>query len=219
MKKNIKNLLLVVLLSCFICACASSKAAKDESSADTNKAASASKSNSGSFSPFYVYDDFMSQKNHFAPSGWMGDFGDIKLNQSCSENPKTGKTCMKITYTAEMKQAAGWTGIFWQQPANNWGDKKGGFDLSGATKLTFWAKGAKGGEKIAEFKMGGITGEYPDSDSAVVGPIELKKNWEQYSIDLAGKDLSYIIGGFCFAASKDDNAEGFVIYLDDIMYE
>ena len=222
MKNNIKNLLLVVLLSCFVCACASSKAAKDESSADTNKAASASSSSSkssSSFESFYVYDDFMSQKNHFAPSGWMGDFGDLKLDQACSESPKTGKTCIKITYTAEMKQAAGWTGIFWQQPANNWGDKKGGFDLSGATKLTFWAKGAKGGEKIAEFKMGGITGEYPDSDSAVVGPIELTNKWEQYSIDLAGKDLSYIIGGFCFAASKDDNSQGFVIYLDDIMYE
>ena len=67
--------------------------------------------------------------------------------------------------------------------------------------------------------MGGITGEYPDSDSAVVGPVELTNKWEQYSIDLAGKDLSYIIGGFCFAASKDDNSQGFVIYLDDIKYE
>ena len=218
MKNNIKNLLLVVLLSCFVCACASSKAAKDESSADTNKAAGAS--SSGSFEPFYVYDDFMSPKNHFAPSGWMGDFGDLKLDQACSDSPKSGKSCIKITYTGEMKQGAGWTGIFWQQPANNWGDKKGGYDLAGATKLTFWAKGAKGGEKIAEFKMGGITGVYPDSDSATLsGPIELTKKWQQFSIELDGKDLSYIIGGFCFAASKDDNPEGFVIYLDDIVFE
>ena len=220
MKNNkLKILSLLVLLSCFICACASSKAAKDDgASADTNKAA-ASEKKSSSFESFYIYDDFMSQKNHFAPSGWMGDFGDLKIDQSCSESPKSGKTCIKITYSAEMKQAAGWAGIFWQQPANNWGEKKGGFDLTGATKLTFWAKGAKGGEKIAEFKMGGITGEYPDSDSAAVGPIELTGKWQQYSIDLAGKDLSYIIGGFCFAASKDDNPNGFVIYLDDIIYE
>ena len=210
--------LMVVLLSCFICACASSKTAKDESSADTNKAA-ASKNASSSFEPFYVYDDFMSQKNHFAPSGWMGDYGDLNLNQSCSESPKSGKACIKISYSAKMAQNAGWTGIFWQQPANNWGDKKGGFDLSGAKKLTFWAKGEKGGEKIAEFKMGGITGEYPDSDSSVIGPIELTNKWQQFSIDLDGKDLSYIIGGFCFAASKDDNSNGFVIYLDDIIYE
>ena len=219
MKNNrLKTLSLLILLSCFICACASSKTAKDGSSADTNKAASDTNVSS-SFKLFYVYDDFMSQNNHFAPSGWMGDFGDIKLDQSCSESPKTGKNCIKITYTAEMKQGAGWAGIFWQQPANNWGDKKGGYDLTGATKLTFWAKGAKGGEKIAEFKMGGITGEYPDSDSAVLGPIELTKKWQQFSIDLAGKDLSYVIGGFCFAASKDDNPNGFVIYLDNISYE
>ena len=219
MKNKLRVLsLMFVLLSCFICACASSKTAKDESSADTNKAA-ASKNASSSFESFYVYDDFMSQKNHFAPSGWMGDYGDLKLDQSCSDSPKTGKNCIKISYSAEMSQGAGWSGIFWQQPANNWGNKKGGCDLTGAKKLTFWAKGENGGEKIAEFKMGVITGEYPDSDSSVIGPIELTKKWQQFSIDLDGKDLSYVIGGFCFAASKDDNSDGFVIYLDDIVYE
>jgi len=159
------------------------------------------------------------QDNHYAPSGWMGDFGDLKLNQACTETPRSGNTCIKITYTAKMTQGAGWTGIFWQQPANNWGEKKGGYDLTGAKQLTFWAKGGNGGEKIAEFKVGGITGEYPDSDSAAIGPIELTKEWQKYTIDLAGKDLSNIIGGFCFAASKDDNPNGAIIYLDDIMFE
>ena len=229
-RKTMKNnkfkflYLTVVLLSCFICACASSEIAKNEAdSTDTNKAANV-KNIDGTEAgigeeKFYVYEDFMSPNNHYAPSGWMGDFGDLKLDQSCSESQKNGKNCIKITYTAEMKQGAGWTGIYWQQPANNWGEKKGGYNLTGAKKLTFWARGANGGEKIAEFKMGGITGEYPDSDSAVIGPIELTKKWQQYSIDLEEKDLSCIIGGFCFAASKDDNPEGFVIYLDDIMYE
>ena len=96
---------------------------------------------------------------------------------------------------------------------------KGGYDLTGAKKLTFWARGAQGGEKIAEFKVGGITGEYPDTDSSSIGPIELTKEWQKYTIDLDGKDLSHIIGGFCFAASKDDNPNGFVIYFDDIIYE
>jgi len=110
-------------------------------------------------------------------------------------------------------------GIFWQQPANNWGDKKGGYNLTGAKKLTFWARGANGGEKIAEFKVGGITGEYPDSDSQSMGPVELTKEWKQYTLDLEGKDLSYIIGGFCFAASKDDNPNGFIMYIDDVIFE
>ena len=118
-----------------------------------------------------------------------------------------------------MTQGAGWAGIYWQQPANNWGEKKGGYNLTGASKLTFWARGANGGEKIAEFKVGGITGEFPDSDSASIGPIELNKEWQKYTIDLKDRDMSHIIGGFCWAASKDDNPNGFVMYLDDIIYE
>ncbi|MDR1696271.1 MAG: hypothetical protein LBR69_06570 [Endomicrobium sp.] len=171
------------------------------------------------FKPFAVYVEHNSKENHFAPSGWMGDYGDIKINLASTENPRSGSYCIKITYSAKMTQGAGWSGIYWQQPANNWGEKKGGYDLSGATKLTFWARGAVGGEKIAEFKMGGITGEFPDSDSMAVGPVELKKEWQKYTIDLKGRDLSHVIGGFCWAASKDDNSNGFVIYLDDIIYE
>lgn len=171
------------------------------------------------FQPFAIFVDQGSRENHFAPSGWMGDYGDIKINPGSTENPKNGKTCFKITYSGKMTQNAGWAGIFWQQPANNWGDRKGGFNLTGATKLTFWARGEKGGEKISEFKMGGITGEYPDSDSEAIGPVELSNQWQKYTINLKDKDLSHIIGGFCWSASRDDNPNGFVIYLDDVIFE
>ena len=171
------------------------------------------------FRPFAVYVENASKENHFAPSGWMGDYGDIKINLAATEKPRSGNTSIKITYSAKMTQGAGWAGIYWQQPANNWGEKKGGYDLTGASKLTFWARGANGGEKMAEFKMGGITGEFPDSDSASIGPIELSTEWQKYTIDLKDKDMSHMIGGFCWAASKDDNPNGFVIYLDDIIYE
>ena len=172
-----------------------------------------------SFKEFKVYTEDASKENHFIPSGWMRDIGDLGCNLACLETPKKGKSCIKISYSAKKTQGQGWTGIFWQNPANNWGDKKGGYDLTGATKLTFWARGAKGGEKIAEFKIGGITGEYPDSDSASVESIVLTKEWREYTIDLKGKDLSYIIGGFCFALSKKDNPNGCVFYLDNISYK
>jgi len=189
------------------------------SGAATVMAAATKASTSPVFKPFAVYVENASKDNHFAPSGWMGDYGDIKINQAASEKPRSGNTSIKITYSAKMTQGAGWAGIYWQQPANNWGEKNGGYDLTGATKLTFWARGANGGEKIAEFKTGGITGEFPDSDSASIGPIELKTEWQKYTIDLKDKDLTRVIGGFCWAASKDDNPNGFVIYLDDIIYE
>jgi hypothetical protein len=32
------------------------------------------------------------------------------------------------------------------------------------TKLTFWARGEKGGERIEEFKIGEIKGVYSDSE-------------------------------------------------------
>jgi hypothetical protein len=169
--------------------------------------------------PFAVYVENNSKQNHFAPSGWMGDYGDIKMDLVCKENPRSGNSCIKIVYSAQSTQGAGWIGMYWQQPANNWGDRRGGYDLTGAKELTFYARGATGGEKISEFKIGGISGEFPDSDTVVIGPIELEKTWTKYTIDLTDRDLSNIIGGFCFAASKDDNPNGFTMYLDDIIYK
>ncbi len=169
--------------------------------------------------PFYVYADRSSISNHFIPSGYMGDYGDIRYDGSCKEDPYLGTTCIKFTYSGKASQGAYWVGVYWQNPANNWGSVDAGFDLSKATKLTFWARGAKGGERIEEIKIGGIMGEYSDSDTAVIGPVILTKEWTQYTIDLKGKDMSYIIGGFCWSANLDNNPEGAVFYLDEIKYE
>jgi hypothetical protein len=171
------------------------------------------------FDGFDVYTDRWAPNNHFVPSGWMGDYGDIKFNDGWTENAYSGKNCVKVTYTAKASQGAGWMGIFWQNPANNWGSRDGGFDLTGAKTLSFWARGEKGGEVITEFKVGGINGEYGDSDSVGMGPVVLASEWKQYAIDLEGVDISYISGGFCFSASKMDNPDGFTIFLDDIKFE
>lgn len=168
---------------------------------------------------FYVYQDKGSHVNHFAPSGWMGDYGDIKLNDASTDNPADGRTAIKVDYTAKGAQGANWAGIFWQNPPNNWGTVKGGFDLTGFKKLTFWARGTTGKEKIAEFKVGGITGEFGDSGAQSIGPIELTKEWKKYTIELAELDLHSISGGFCWSASRDDNPEGFTIFLDEIRFE
>ncbi len=169
--------------------------------------------------PFYVYVDQTSINNHFVPSGWVGDYGDIKLQAGSTEDPYLGNSCIKITYTGQISQGARWAGIYWQHPANNWGTVDAGFDLSQAENFTFWAKGEKGGERIEEFKVGGIMGEYSDSDAAVIGPVILSPEWKQYTIDLKGKDMSYIIGGFCWATNVDVNPQGATFYLDEIRYE
>ena len=168
---------------------------------------------------FYVYADKGSVKNHYVPSGWMGDYGDLKLDDGNREKPQSGTTAIKFTYTGEMKEGAGWTGVFWQHPANNWGKLDGVYNLSEYKKLTFWARGAKGEEYLSEIKVGGITGDYSDSDSAVIGPVTLTKDWKKYTIDLTGKDMTKIIGGFCWSAARDANPDGFVIYFDEIRFE
>jgi len=168
---------------------------------------------------FYVYADKSRHEiNHYAPSGWMGDTGDLKFEE-VNDPSKAGSSMEKIIYTAKGSKGAGWAGVYWQNPNNNWGSRAGGFNLSQFKKLTFQAKGAIGGEKISDFKMGGIQGDFGDTDTASSGPVELTKDWKTYTIDLTGKDLSRIIGGFCFSANRDDNPTGFTMYLNDIRYE
>ncbi|MCX5665977.1 MAG: hypothetical protein NT036_02870 [Candidatus Omnitrophica bacterium] len=173
----------------------------------------------GKFKKFYVYADRAYFKNHFIPSGWMGDYGDVELNDGWSFDPFSRKSCIRVVYSAQRKQGAGWTGIYWQEPANNWGSLKGGFNLAGAKKIVFHARGDKGGEIISEFKIGGISGEFSDSGTATIGPITLDKEWKEYSIDLENEDLSCIIGGFTFVISSQDNPNGATFYLDEIYYE
>jgi len=169
--------------------------------------------------PFYIYADRTTAANHFIPSGYMGDYGDLRYDGASKDDAYLGDTCIKMTYSGKGSQGARWAGIFWQYPANNWGGVDSGFDLSKATKLTFWARGAKGGERIEEFKIGGVMGEFSDSDSATIGPVLLNKEWTQYTIDLKGKDMSYIIGGFAWSANVDNNPDGAIFYLDEIKLE
>lgn len=194
-----------------------SYAAQPTDAVPANGGAVAAKANDKGF--FYVYADKGSRENHYIPSGWMGDYGDLRIDDASKDQPKNGPTAFKVTYSGKATQGANWSGIFWQQPANNWGSKPGGYNLSKYKKLTFWARGAQGGEKIAEFKVGGITGDMPDTDSTSIGPVTLTKEWKHYTIDLTGKDLSHIVGGFAWAASRDDNPNGFVLYLDDVRFE
>jgi hypothetical protein len=176
-------------------------------------------SSDGVFKTFSVYSDASAPDNHFVPSGWMGDYGDIKMNEKYLTLPHGGSTSIQIVYGNAATQGARWAGIYWQNPPNNWGTRPGGYDLTGAKKLTFWVRGEKGGERLEEVKIGGITGEYADSDVAGIGPIVLTTEWQQFTIDLEGKDLSSISGGFCWATNLDVNPEGATFYFDDIKYE
>jgi len=172
------------------------------------------------FQPFYVFLSKGSRQNHYVPSGFMPNGKCILFSDSWQENCQAGKTCIKVNYDVECsRNDQKWAGIYWLNPANNWGSRKGGFNLTGARKLSFWARGENGGEQIQEFTVGGITGDYPDTDTAVIGPVILGSKWKEYMIDLRGKDLSYISGGFAWTTSEDVNPGDCTFYLDNIRFE
>ena len=150
----------------------------------------------------------------------MGDWEDITFDDAFTDKPYSEPTCTKITYSIAQSHGEGWAGIYWQYPYNNWGDDPDGRDLTGTTKLTFWVRGENGGEK-AEFKVGGITGEYPDSiqPSVSTGVIVMSDEWQQHIIDLTDKDLSHVIGAFLWVTTKTENPDGCTIYLDDVRFE
>lgn len=160
-----------------------------------------------------VYDE-AGGKALWIPSGYMGNNGAIKMAQDCTENPHSGNTCIKAEYTA----GDNWGGVVWQHPADDWGDKPGGWDLSGASRLSFWARGEKGGETVSfSFGLLDRKSRFYDTANGKLGDVRLTKEWKEYSIDLAGKDLSCIKTGFCWVVAA--KGEPVTFYLDDIRYE
>lgn len=199
-----------ILMIAVVAGCGSPSARPPAAEAEDNK----------DFKPFIVYQDKGSRENHFVPSGFMPDGKCVTLDDKWTQDCYEGKTCMRVVYDIECSQAnQKWAGIYWLNPANNWGSRKGGFNLEGASELTFWAKGEEGGERIEEFVLGGLKGDYPDSDTAIIGPVILSDKWRKYTIDLRGKDLSYISGGFAWTTNTDVNPEKCIFYLDNIRYE
>lgn len=172
---------------------------------------------SGSMKPVKKVTVYEEGKGVFAPSGWMGDVSCIKADPNCTEKPKTGKFCSKWVYDNSKGASQGWAGVYWLYPENNWGGKKG-MDLSGHKRLSFWIRGETGKE-VVSIKIGGVKGDFPDTVTKELVALKLGSQWKQYSIDLTGRDLSNISGGFCWTADGKLNPKGCTFYLDEVVYE
>jgi hypothetical protein len=154
----------------------------------------------------------------FVPTGWMGDTNSLFLNTNSTDTYHSSPDSIKVEYRPVQEN---WVGIYWQTPPDNWGSEPGA-NLSGAAKLTFWVRGAKGDE-VVEFLAGGINSpglKYKDSFHASTQRLNLAATWKQYTIDLENHDLYNVIGGFAFIiTSRRIKSEKTVFYLDDIRYE
>lgn len=166
----------------------------------------------------------------FNCSGWMGDAAEPNAAVSLlkrsisSQSPATAPNCERWEYLPPTGwERQGWIGVAWQGPQpNNWGQVKGlDFSSRGFTRLTFLARGERGGESLA-VRSGGCTAPgalYPASHDQTLGMIVLKPTWERFVIPLQGCDLSNTCSVFSFTVNRTMAPEGCVFYLDEIALE
>jgi len=187
-----------------------------------------------------VYTDAHAAGNHFVARGRMSSPGDgdavPAMNEACATSPHAGTTCIEATLESTGRNWGGWYFMNGAlvgddtQPRVNWGTRpKAGLDLRGARTLTFWARGARGGERVEFFcfgigrdpNTGKPTAPYPDSARKLsTGYVSLTTRWRQYKISLTGADLSYVLGGFGWVSNAISNGRRDVkLYIDDIAYD
>ncbi len=193
---------------------------------------------------FPVYDDLGSGGNHFFAAAEISQGATVTMDNSWAQSPHSGATSIRCVLSTN---GGGWGGFYLlngilvsNAPVIYFGEdtvpgtgipvtSATGFNLAGATSLSFWARGENGGEKI-EFFMGGVgrnavsgAATEPFADSTARIPKQgtvftLSRSWKRFSISLAGRNLTNIMGGFAWVANKSHNPNGAVFYIDDIQY-
>jgi len=169
----------------------------------------------------------------FVSSGFMGDgnmagpitmvpakMGDSTDCNGMRSSSTAQGSCHVVTYAPPASGGMGWGGVYWQYPANNWGTKAGYAVPAGAKKVTFQAKGAKGGEKV-QFLAGGIVGAmqpYTDSIKATT-TVTLTTTWAAYSIDLTGQSYTSVLGGFGWTMTAMDAGTSGGFFVDDVQWQ
>lgn len=176
--------------------------------------------------------------DYFGPGGYMRDARDG--NASMTPLDKSGDPtcagmrapaatpagfCHEVTFTTfgAMPELT-WGGVYWQFPSPNWGEQQGLAVPAGATKITFQARGASGGEVVGFFAGGVGTAEAkPHADTFKIEntDITLTANWQAYELDLpAGASYAGgVIGAFGWGVGATGNTLPVKFYLDDIVWQ
>jgi hypothetical protein len=181
----------------------------------------------------YVYEDFASGANYYTQKAWMGSsYNNVPAMDEAAEGYSgiSGIAC-EIDLTKH-----NWGGYMFvngvlsegqNEPIADFGEHEAGLDLTGATKLTFYAKGERGGERV-EFFMGGLgldgfnVAPYADSAGQIsLGYVNLSSEWQRFEISLGDADFSHIGCGFGWVTNDQNNigASSVRFYLDEIRYE
>jgi hypothetical protein len=161
--------------------------------------------------PFYVYQD--DQDLPYIPSAYMGNYQAMQVDMNHRQEVKSGKTAIKIRY----RDPTDWYGLGLVDPADDWGDILGGYDIGPAKTFSFWAKGSQDDIQItAGFGLIGEEKPFPDTGKESI-EIRLTRDWKKYSLKIEGVDLSCIRSGFVIFSGGTGVPHD--IYIDDIVFE
>jgi len=175
---------------------------------------------------FPVFVNYAAFNNHFAPSGYMGDYQAIQYNECARLTDVWEETSIEIRYDPGLENEVGWAGIYWQEPENNWGYYPEGYDLESFAQLRFRARSSQPGSQVQFFVGGVYTGTHPSSISEPIYAIEadsdgfvtLTAEWQEFHIALQNADLSHVIDGFGWVAAAEKTPTGVTVYVDDIVF-
>lgn len=161
--------------------------------------------------PFYVYKD--GEEVPYNPSGYMGNYKAMSVDLHHQKEVFSGKSSIKISYSADYD----WYGVGFVDPANDWGEILGGYDIAGAKKFSFWAKASK--EDVNATIGFGLIGKdkpYPDTAKKSV-KVKLSTKWKKYTINVKKLDLTCIRSGLVLFSRSLGTPQD--IYLDDVVFE
>ncbi|MDG1728808.1 MAG: glycoside hydrolase family 2 TIM barrel-domain containing protein [Algibacter sp.] len=161
--------------------------------------------------PFYVYKDV--ENEPYTASAFMGNYKVMTVDSQHKSDKHSGKAALKISYNQEYD----WYGLGLVNPANDWGDILGGYDVSGAKRFSFWAKSSKN-NVVATIGFGLIGKDKPYPDTAKKSKeIKLSTKWEKYSFSVKKLDLSCIRSGLTIFSSSYRSRQD--IFIDDVVFE
>ncbi len=151
---------------------------------------------------------------HFEPTLW-GEAENVVLEANYSEGLRPGDAdgkCLRLVYEPGPTR---WAAVYWQ-PLREAGIRTGKA-VSGASRVTFWAKGGKGGE-IIDAKGAGTPAVALLKNSK---PMTLSGGWKHFEIELGDTDLSDVEGAFGvkWRSFESENPDGLTVFLDEIRYE
>jgi hypothetical protein len=166
---------------------------------------------------FYVYTNVWSgsEPNHFTPDyeNWGGGTAPV-MNFAYTGDYHSPGSSARITFFADTKGAVVWYEPFSFCPEG----KQFGYDITGATNLTFWIKGDVAATVgIRTGQAGDSLPEILNVDGLGVDTCSITTAWVKHFIPLKGLDLSHVTRAFKIWVWNPGLSFSFEV--DDIRFE